>query len=222
MLSYVVLLFSLANYARSIGLSATQASTISALLNLGQAVGRPPIGYFSDSLGRINMAAGMSLLSGLFALVIWTSAKSYGILILYAIIGGTVAGTFWTTIAPVSAEVVGLRNVPSALNICWLVLVLPCTFSEPIALEIVAFDHRGYLGAQLFAGFMYVGAAVCGLFLRSWKIAEVDEMEGLLGRVGGLHVVAVENKVDDERVKEVARNKARKSMLTCIWRWKKV
>ncbi|KAH0365148.1 putative monocarboxylate transporter, partial [Aureobasidium melanogenum] len=153
MLAYVVLLFSLANFARSVGLTASQASTVSAILNLGQAVGRPPIGYFSDSIGRINMATLMTFMSGLFALVIWTNAKSFGVLIFYAIVGGTVAGTFWTTIAPVTAEVVGLRNVPAALNICWLVLVIPCTFSEPIGLEIVSFDG-GYLGAQLFTGFI--------------------------------------------------------------------
>lgn len=36
MLGYIVLLFSLPNYARSIGLSAQQGSVIGALLNLGQ------------------------------------------------------------------------------------------------------------------------------------------------------------------------------------------
>ncbi|KAH0401762.1 putative monocarboxylate transporter, partial [Aureobasidium melanogenum] len=210
MLAYVVLLFSLANFARSVGLTASQASTVSAILNLGQAVGRPPIGYFSDSIGRINMATLMTFISGLFALVIWTNAKSFGVLIFYAIVGGTVAGTFWTTIAPVTAEVVGLRNVPAALNICWLVLVIPCTFSEPIGLEIVSFDG-GYLGAQLFTGFMYVGAAVCALFLRSWKIAEVDEIEGLQD-VGNVDAVAIETKVA-ESVKDVARKTARKRLL---------
>lgn len=38
MLGYVVLLFSLANYARSVGLSAQQGSVIGALLNLGQGI----------------------------------------------------------------------------------------------------------------------------------------------------------------------------------------
>ncbi|KAI5212411.1 MFS general substrate transporter [Aureobasidium subglaciale] len=199
MLAYVVLLFSLANFARSVGLTATQASTVSAIFNLGQAIGRPPIGYFSDSIGRINMATLMTFVSGLFVLVIWTNAKSFGLLIFYAIFGGSVAGTFWTTIAPVTAEVVGLRNVPSALNICWLVLVIPCTFSEPIGLEIVSFDG-GYLGAQLFTGFMYVGAAACALLLRSWKIAEVDEIEGLQD-VGNVDAITIETKVA-ESVKE--------------------
>jgi hypothetical protein len=45
--------------------------------------------------------------------------------------------------------------------------------SEPIALELTA-RTGGYLGAQLFAGFMYVLAAFCLLFLRAWKVGELE------------------------------------------------
>jgi MFS family permease len=92
MLGYVVLLFSLPNYATSIGLTSSQGSILAAMLNLGQGLGRPPIGLFSDSVGRINIAGLMTFLSGLFSLVIWVFAKSYGVLIFYALIGGAVAG----------------------------------------------------------------------------------------------------------------------------------
>ena len=95
MLGYIVLLFSLPNYAESVGMTAKQGSIIGATLNLGQALGRGPIGYFSDAMGRINMAGMMTFLAGLFSLVIWIFAKSYGALIFFALIGGTVAGTFW-------------------------------------------------------------------------------------------------------------------------------
>ncbi len=175
MLAYVVLIFSLANYANAIGLSASQASIISALFNLGQFLGRPPIGYWSDAVGRINMAMATTAAGGLFALVIWTFAKSYGVLIFYSLIGGTIAGTFWCTIAPVAAEIVGLRHVPSGLNLMWLTITLPVTFSEPIALEIVA-GTGSYLGTQLFAGFMYIAAALCLVMLRGWKLGEMEEL----------------------------------------------
>lgn len=173
MLGYVVLLFSVANYARSIGLNAQQASVVSALLNLGQGIGRPFVGYFSDAGGRINMAMLSTFLAGLFSLVIWIFAKSYGVLIFYALIGGSVAGTFWTTVAPVGAEVIGLKRLPSALSITWLVLVLPCTFAEPIGLELRTGNGDQYLHAQLFVGFMYIGASICLWFLRAWKVKEL-------------------------------------------------
>ena len=123
------------------------------------------------------MAMTMTFLSGLFALVIWINAKSYGVLIFYAIVGGGVAGTFWGTVAPVTTEVVGLQNLPPALALTWLNLVLPTTFSEPIALEIVERGSSGYLGAQLFAGLMYIAAALCLLTVRIWKIAEDQRVE---------------------------------------------
>ncbi|KFY57751.1 hypothetical protein V497_05302 [Pseudogymnoascus sp. VKM F-4516 (FW-969)] len=44
MVGYVNLLFSLPNYAVSIGLTASQASVVGAILNLGQGIGRPLIG----------------------------------------------------------------------------------------------------------------------------------------------------------------------------------
>lgn len=215
-LAYVVLIFSLANYAQSIGLSASQAAIVSALFNLGQAFGRPPIGYFSDAVGRVNMAGLMTFLSGVFVLVIWVFAKSYGVLVFYALIGGSVAGTFWATVGPVAAEVVGLRDVPSALNLIWLVIVLPCTFSEPIALQIVD-GTGGYISAQLFTGFMYVAAALCMLGLRGWKIGEVEEAERgkREGGVGDGGVVA-------EAVSLRSRRAGRKVILSRCWRWKKV
>jgi len=218
LLAYVVLIFSLANYANDLGLNASQASIISALLNLGQALGRPPIGYFSDSIGRINMAGLMTFLSGVFALVIWTNARSYGVLIFYALIGGTVAGTFWATVAPVSAEVVGLKNVPSALNLEWLIITLPCTFSEPIALEIVA-GTGSYLGTQLFAGFMYIAAAACMLLLRGWKIGELDELARMNGEdPGEIDAVGAEEEDRDG----LAKAAGRKNMVKNCMKWRKV
>lgn len=86
------------------------------------------------------------------------------------------AGTFWPTVAPVTAEVTGLASLPAALSITWLNLVLPTTFSEPIALEIA--ERTGsYLGAQLFTGFMYIAAACCLWVLKAWKIGDLEAQE---------------------------------------------
>lgn len=218
MLGYIALVFSLAAYAKSIGASASQASVVSAILNLGQGLGRPPTGYFSDSIGRINMAGLTTLFCALLAFVVWIFANSYGVLIFYALIGGTVTGTFWATIGPVAVEVVGLRDLPSALNLEWLVIVLPCTFSEPIALELVG-STGNYLSTQLFVGFMYTAAAVCVLFLRGWKVGELDEIARLNSETdlqnGGLDI-------DLESSEEIARLAGRRTILKHFWKWRKV
>ncbi|OCK82356.1 hypothetical protein K432DRAFT_415385 [Lepidopterella palustris CBS 459.81] len=56
MLGYITLLCSLYDLARSIGLSASQASSITALLNLGTAVGRPCVGLLNDRFGCLKVA----------------------------------------------------------------------------------------------------------------------------------------------------------------------
>ncbi|EPE26886.1 MFS general substrate transporter [Glarea lozoyensis ATCC 20868] len=181
-LGYVVLLFSLPSYARSVGLTAQQGSVIGAVLNLGQGLGRPPVGYFSDSFGRINMAGVCTFICGVLCLVFWTFAKTYASLIAFALIVGCVSGTFWATVAPVGAEVVGIQTLPSALALLWIFLVLPSTFSEPIALKLRRSTGNQFLHAQLFTGFMYIAAALCAWFLRAWKIREEQRLQEELQR----------------------------------------
>lgn len=168
MLGYFVLIFTLANYANSIGLDASEASWIPSLFMLGQAVGRPIIGKLSDIFGHTLVTSVLSLLTGVFSMTIWVNARSFGVLILFALLEGSVAGVFWVNSAPIIAQAVGLSSLPSALNMLWLTIVLPSIFSEPIALEIVAGTGR-YLGAQLFTGMTFVAAAVCMGYLHTRK-----------------------------------------------------
>ncbi|KAJ5871600.1 uncharacterized protein N7529_003953 [Penicillium soppii] len=180
MLGYVALLFSVANFALSVGLSSHQGSIVSALLNLGQGLGRPCVGMFSDRLGRINIATFLTFLCGLFCLVIWTFADSMGVVCFFAVLVGTVSGTYWATVSPVLAEIIGIRDLPSGLSITWLMLVSPCTVSEAIALQLRSSTTGGgtsYLRVQIFTGFMYVGASLCLWLVRGWKVGEVERAQ---------------------------------------------
>ncbi|KAB8291247.1 hypothetical protein EYC80_009934 [Monilinia laxa] len=163
MLGYIVLLFSLPSYARSVGLTASQGSVIGALMNLGQGLGRPVVGAFSDGSFVSSFGPSPNLMDG--------------VLIFFALLVGTVSGTFWATVAPVSAEVVGIKVLPSALSITWLVLVIPCTFAEPVGLKLRAATGDTYLHAQIFAGCMYIGAAICMWGVRAWKVKELDNLK---------------------------------------------
>ncbi|KAJ6084028.1 hypothetical protein N7486_010828 [Penicillium sp. IBT 16267x] len=180
MLGYVALLFSVANFALSVGLTSHQGSVVSALLNLGQGLGRPCVGMFSDSLGRINIATFLTFLCGLFCLVIWVFADSMGVVCFFVVLVGTVSGTYWATVSPVLAEIIGLRDLPSGLSITWLWLVAPCTVSEVIALELRRPNADGgtsYLHVQMFTGFMYIAASFCLWLVRGWKVGELERAE---------------------------------------------
>ncbi|KAL2128036.1 hypothetical protein VTI74DRAFT_9824 [Chaetomium olivicolor] len=174
LLSYVIVVFSITDYAQSVGFSASQGSLAAAIFNLSQGIGRPLIGLASDRLGRINVAAIGTLIAGLAAFFLWIFAGShFGGLIVYALFGG-VAGIIWPCIAPVGAEVVGLQLLPAALSIYWLVLVLPATFSEVIGLSLRTSGIHAYLNVQAFTGSMYIAGFVSIWLLRSWKLQQLE------------------------------------------------
>ncbi|KAL6918820.1 hypothetical protein FSST1_002846 [Fusarium sambucinum] len=170
MLGYFILIFTLANYANVIGLDSSQASMVPALFMLGQAIGRPGIGWLSDRLGRLNTTCIMTLITGILILTVWTSAKSFGVLAFFALTVGLSAGVFWVNIAPVLVEVLGLKNLASALSVLWVAMAVPSTFSAPIALLIYS-GTGSYFGAQLFTGIAFISASLCMLIMRQWQIA---------------------------------------------------
>lgn len=91
MLGYITLLVSLSDFARSIGLSDTEA----AFSNLGTAIGRPFIGIISDHYGRMETAGLLTLGSGITYVALWLPATSYGLTISFVIINGAALGVFW-------------------------------------------------------------------------------------------------------------------------------
>ncbi|OTA98200.1 hypothetical protein M426DRAFT_77107 [Hypoxylon sp. CI-4A] len=101
MFGYITLMFSLSDYALALGCSDQDAATITALLNLGAAVGRPAIGYLSDKNGRVEIAGTLTAICGL----------------------GAILGVFWAVVGPLSADIVGLRELPAFLSIVWLFVV---------------------------------------------------------------------------------------------------
>ena len=189
MIGYTIVVFSLPSYATSIGLTSSQGSILNAILNLGQMIGRPFIGLSSDRYGRLNLATLYTFLCAVTIFCFWipcsalSNGSAYGLLLFFSIIGGALAGTFWTTIAPVGAEVVGLANLPACLSLTWVLMVPPTTVAEAIALELRSGLGRWeYLPPQIFTACMYVGGAMCILVVRGWKIGQLEEVERRLAR----------------------------------------
>jgi hypothetical protein len=77
-MTYIVLLFSLPAYARSIGLTPQQGSAVGAMLNLAQGTGRRIIGLSSDKLERLNVALVGTLSPAILTFAFRIPAKSYG------------------------------------------------------------------------------------------------------------------------------------------------
>jgi MFS family permease len=176
-ISYIIVVFSLTDYAVQVGFSTSQGSLAAAIFNLSQGIGRPLIGLVSDKVGRMNVAGLGTLVAALAAFVFWIPAgQHYAGLIIYAVFGAF-AGIIWPTVAPVGAEVVGLQLLPSALSIYWIVLVLPATFAEVIGLSLRTPGINGYLHVQLLTGILYMVAFVSIWLLRSWKLCEMESQD---------------------------------------------
>jgi len=235
MLGYFAIVFSLPSYAISIGLTAKQGSLINAILSLGQAVGRPIIGLGSDRYGRLNLATICTFACGFFCFMFWIPAEAapskMGLLTFFALVGGALAGTFWCTVTVVSAEVVGLRDLPTALSMTWVFLVPPTTVAEPIALQLR--KKRGtyiFLYAQIFAALSYFVGSLCVWLVRGWKLAEIEELDSVLrskGLSGDMLKEAEKRAIIDESQSTRSQSISnaswkRKGLLVRMWAWKHV
>jgi MFS family permease len=164
-IGYYIALYTVASFATNgLNLSFTQGAAIQSILAAAQIFGRPGWGQLLDIGGRVNMAIVCYIVAGLSCLVIWLPAKSFGVLVFFALVQGLTGGTIWSAAAPITARVVGIQDLASALSIFWLACVIPCLVGEPIAIALASYSQStlGRTGPAVyyisigFAGGMYL------------------------------------------------------------------
>ncbi|KAK0723364.1 hypothetical protein B0T26DRAFT_674944 [Lasiosphaeria miniovina] len=163
---YIVLLFSLSDYALQVGLPSSQATDVVGLLNIRTAVGRPVIGIVSDRWSRTVTAV--------ICFALWIPANSFGLAVAFAVLRGAILGIFWMTIGPLCVEVAGLRNLQSLLSLSWAAVVVPTTLAEVMGLRLREIPApRPYLYARIFAGLAYMIASIFMFAL--WRVIQRRE-----------------------------------------------
>ncbi|KAI1140109.1 major facilitator superfamily protein [Hypoxylon sp. FL0543] len=179
MFGYVTLMFSLSDYTLALGRSDQDSGTVAAMLSLGTAIGRPAIGYLSDRYGRVEIAGLLTAGCGVLVFVLWVPATVYGVLLVFALLSGAILGVFWAVIGPLSAEIVGLKELPAFLSIVWLSVIPPSAAAEVIALELrrPGLGARGYLYPQIFAGLSYIIASL--FLLQLWRSRRAEKLAHL-------------------------------------------
>ncbi|KAH8891628.1 MFS general substrate transporter [Thozetella sp. PMI_491] len=130
MFGYITLLFSLSDFALSVGLSSSQATDIVGFLNIGTAIGRPIIGLASDHISRIKTASTLTFICGILCFAFWVPATSFGLATTFAITCGAILGIFWMSIGPLCVEVAGLQNLQSLLFLSWVTVSIPAACTE--------------------------------------------------------------------------------------------
>ncbi|KFX95808.1 hypothetical protein O988_05604 [Pseudogymnoascus sp. VKM F-3808] len=184
LVGYIVLLFSLSDFAQSMGMSVRRAADITGMVNVGTALGRPFVGALSDRWGRIEVAGMVTAACGISVFAVWVPSQMGGeaVVMLFAVLAGATLGTFWVAIGPLCVEVVGLVELPALLSLAWMVIVVPCTVSEVVALKLRSpGTAHPYIGPQVLAGTAYLVAAL--IMLELWRVHRVK-----VGRAAGVDV----------------------------------
>ena len=127
-LGYTILLFSLPNYARRIGLDAHQGAVVAALID--QIIDWQTLyGSLERRLGKNNYSDcdDWDLCNALLGHLDICQEPGDFVFLCFALLSGIVCGTFWATLAPVGADVAGLSELPSTLSVILFLMVSPTT-----------------------------------------------------------------------------------------------
>ncbi|QBM90591.1 Nitrate/nitrite transporter NarK [Metschnikowia aff. pulcherrima] len=177
LLGYVIILYSFAAVATSVGLSHTQSSNILAVLNALQVVGRPLLGNVGDSFGRNNTAIAICIYVGILSTAFWLNATTYvSIMVLAALIGGAVGiGSLMSQ--SLAYDVLVFHGIPEKIPAAWgglnIIVSLFSLPAEVIALKLQTnAGPRSYRHAQIFTGCCYFFGALMMLVNREWLIRQ--------------------------------------------------
>jgi MFS family permease len=177
-MSFYVALYSIAIFATDgLGLSQVYGAIVQSLLAAGLMVGRPLAGLILDKFGRINIAIVLSIFNGIACCAIWLTARNFATLAVFAFIQGGAGGAVWSAAAPVTASVVGVKDLGSAMAMFWLSLVFPVFVGNPLAVLLLQYsrDHMGRSGPDAYAvsigfcGGLSIAAGLC-LYGSKWYL----------------------------------------------------
>ncbi|KAG0341305.1 hypothetical protein BG004_006090 [Podila humilis] len=156
--AYVVPFAYVPSYAQDvIGLdSNVQGGQLLAIMSGANAVGRIIIGVTGDRLGPIPVA-GFCFIAAGASMFVWMTAMTHGALIGFSVMYGFFSGAFFTLIASITANIVGLEQLGSGLTLVYIVNTPGNLFTLPIAGKIVEETGSykpmiGYNAAMYFGG----------------------------------------------------------------------
>ena len=172
LLGYTLMLFSMAAYSTLVGLSAHDASTVTALLNVGQVFGRPSLGLVADRVGRNNLSASVSLLISILLWAFWINATTFPVISVFSIILGFFIGIGSLMCQSLAADIIQAQEkIPAAWSIINIVISFFCLVAEVIALAIRDENSdRPFLNTQIFSGCCFFAAFLLLLINREWLV----------------------------------------------------
>lgn len=173
-LGHTIVLYSMSNFAISIGLTSSQGFTITTLVGLGQTFGRPTMGFVSDKVGRINFSILMATVVAILMFCFWIFATTYADLIACSLLLGLTIGYTWVNYIPILADAMGHESCSSGWKVANVAGGLSSLVAELIGLELRDYTlSKPYLYCQIFSGMSSVVCVLILLPLREWKVKSI-------------------------------------------------
>lgn len=224
--SYNLIVFSYASFATSIGLSQKQASDLTALLNAGQALGRPTMGLIADFIfGRINYTMILNIVIIIFILGYWMNVTSFVALLICAICFGFTLGVANVMNQVLIADSFQPENFAPAWSILNVIMAFFILFVEVIALSLKDDTLKNpYIYTQIFAGCLSFTALLFICPLRQLRVKKllakqkdrfVKDLEAIRGReLLGLTEEEEDDDDDDDDENVTEKEKEKEKALT--------
>lgn len=174
LLGYVVLMYNLGDFTRSLGYTSQQASVVSTMVPVGIIYGRPTVGYIADKIGPVNVTIVASWLVSLFTWSMWIPCRNYATAIVFAMFVGSLMGTIWLTLSGINASITGLKKFGIATSISMVSTGIFGFISPIIGM---ALKRKGpprpdqYEPTAVFTGFCYFIAGGVLVLVRGYLIA---------------------------------------------------
>ncbi|CAI4050173.1 hypothetical protein N7582_004849 [Saccharomyces uvarum] len=170
--AYNLMIFTLSSYAISKGLSSHNASTLTAILNGSQAIGRPLMGLAGDRYGRANVTIILTTLLTVYMFAFWIPAHTFLQLIFFSILVGSCVGVANVMNTVLIADMVKPDEFLPAwafVNYVGAPFLLVCEVIAQ-ALTVEKDKSNPYLHAQIFCGCCFIAALILISILREYSI----------------------------------------------------
>ncbi|ODV83058.1 hypothetical protein CANARDRAFT_30286 [[Candida] arabinofermentans NRRL YB-2248] len=175
---YVVLMYNLGDFTRSLGYASEKASIVATMVSVGIIYGRPIVGKLCDLYGPANITMLVSWIVSLLSFAMWIPCRNFATALVFALFVGSMMGTIWVTLASLTIYVTGLRKLGIGLAGSWIFIGLFGFASPIIGMSLKGKNKTGgsdpeqYRNASIFVGFCYFGAGLSLLIMRSWLITK--------------------------------------------------
>lgn len=165
---YSLMIYTISPYAVARGMSQHQGSTLTAIMNGAQSIGRPLMGLAGDRWGRTNITVILSALLAIYMFAFWIPAYSFVQLIFFSILVGSSVGVAAVMNNVLVADMVKPDEYLAAwayVNSVGSPLILCC---ELIAQALTDKSHptNPYFHTQIFTGLCFLVALLLSLTIR--------------------------------------------------------